>query len=72
MANRTDYGGVRARFFDGPFSSLATPADKPSCACRQREYKKLQMYTTRLEIGEYGVSGEASSNASLHADDGAR
>lgn len=25
--------------------------------CRQREYKKLQMYTTRLESGEHGVSG---------------
>lgn len=57
---------VRERFFDGLFSSLATPADKPSCACRQREYKKLQMYTTRLEIGEYGVSG-LRRNASLTA-----
>lgn len=57
MATRTDYGGVRTRFFDGLFSSPATMADKPSCACRQREYKKLHMYSTRSEIGEYGVSG---------------
>lgn len=72
MATRTDYGVFRARFLDGLFSSPATMAYKPSCACRQREYKKLQMYTTRSESGEYGVSGEPSSNSSLHADDGAR
>lgn len=72
MATRTDYGVSEHASSMSLFSSPATMADKPSCACRQREYKKLQMYSTRSESGEYGVSGEASSNASLHADDGAR